>query len=148
MYFAKLLLGAVIFYLLLCLYCPWSFDAMWVCKNTVILPNLSSAIAGCSFFVSSAHLISDLLFPCFFLGHAFGWFFLMLWRAKLQDRIFCLEVNQWQVTETDGVLIWSAEDKVAYVLLCLGFCLLHRVVQNGSGMMILDFFSCFPFSFP
>lgn len=37
MYFAIILLDVVIFYVLLCLFCLWSFDTMWICKDTAVL---------------------------------------------------------------------------------------------------------------
>lgn len=119
MYFPIILLDVVIFYLLLYLFCLWSFDTMWFCKDTVILQTDPVLLLD----VLSLYLILILFqiycFHCF--SQSCIWIFSMLYRAKFQGSIFWLEVNHWQVTE-DVVPVWSAEGRLAQVLLCLGVC--------------------------
>lgn len=55
-------------------------------------------------------------------------------------------VKSWTARSVNGILIWNVEDRLAHVLPCLGIHFTEPC--KTSGMMILDFFSCLPFSFP
>lgn len=116
MYFAIILLVVVIFYLLFYLFCLWSFDTQWYYR---LIQCCSWMFFLCIFSSFYFRFIVSIVF----LSHVFGFFFLMLCSAKFQGSIFCLEVNQWQVTEKYVVPVWSATKwRLAQVLLCLGVC--------------------------
>lgn len=105
------------FYLLLYLFCLWSF-----CKDTAILQTHPVLLLDVlSLYLPFISFNFRFIVSIVFLSHVFGFLFFMLYRAKFQGSMFCLEVNQWQVTEVD-VPVWSAEVRLAQVFLCLGVC--------------------------
>lgn len=119
MYFAIILLDVVIFYLFISFVCgcltqcgfvriQWYYRLVrWCCWMFFLC-------IFCSFY------FRFYCFHCFSQSLIWISFFYVV-RAKFQGSMFCLEVNQWQVTEED-VPVLSAEGRLAQVLLCLGVC--------------------------